>query len=412
VFIWGLLEARLQSVDTIVLGGLAETIWPPATDPGPWMSRPMRAAAGLPSPEEAVGQSAHDFVSATCAAPIAVLSCPRRRDGAPAVPARWLARIEACLGTSLPHHPAAAWARLLDQPEGKPRPVSPPAPRPPVAWRPRRLSVTEIGTWLADPYAIYAKHILRLVKLRPLEEATDAADYGSIVHAGFQIFLARHGIGWTAQSGTHLREAMLIALGQANLRRALVEWWTPRLLRIADWATETEIHRRAKHQPMAIGTELSGQWNLSVPNGFRLTGRADRIEKRADGSLAIIDYKTGSPPSKAAVEAGIAPQLPLEAAMAASGAFGHEWQGQAAELAYWQVSGAFVAGREAPLFKSDAAAIAQAAQDARDRLWNRVESFDDRDVPYLAQPHAGLKPRFSDYGQLARVAEWELGDEA
>ncbi len=48
VFIWGLLEARLQRADLIVLGGLAEGVWPAAADPGPWMSRPMRAAAGCP----------------------------------------------------------------------------------------------------------------------------------------------------------------------------------------------------------------------------------------------------------------------------------------------------------------------------------------------------------------------------
>ncbi len=115
VFIWGLLEARLQAVEVAVLGGLAETMWPPATDPGPWMSRPMRNSVGLPSPEEAVGQAAHDFVMTACAAPVVVLSCPRRRDGAPAVPARWLARLGAYLegqGVSLPAHPAAAWARL------------------------------------------------------------------------------------------------------------------------------------------------------------------------------------------------------------------------------------------------------------------------------------------------------------
>ncbi len=123
----------------------------------------MRSAIGLASPEEAVGQAAHDFVAAACAAPAVVLSCPRRRDGAPAVPARWLTRLDAFLdghGLTLPEHPAAAWAAALDQPADGPRPVAPPRPCPPVALRPRRLSVTEIETWLRDPYAIHARHIL------------------------------------------------------------------------------------------------------------------------------------------------------------------------------------------------------------------------------------------------------------
>ena len=208
VFIWGLLEARLQTADVMVLGGLAEGVWPPASDPGAWLSRPMRATVGLPSPEEIVGQSAHDFVVLrVCAAPTVVLSCPRRRDGAPVVPARWLTRLETLLagqGTALPQHPAAAWVRALDQPADGPRPVRPPRPCPPVALRPRRLSVTEIETWLRDPYAIHARHVLRLNSLRPLDEATDAADYGSLVHAGLHHFLAEHGTRWPADAADRL----------------------------------------------------------------------------------------------------------------------------------------------------------------------------------------------------------------
>ena len=412
VLIWGLLEARLQAVDVIVLGGLAETVWPPATDPGPWMSRPMRQAAGLPSPEEEVGQAAHDFVSATCAAPVAVLSCPRRRDGAPAVPARWLARLGAYLdgqNTALPQHEATAWARLLDQPMGDPIPARPPTPRPATHLRPRRLSVTEIETWSADPYAIYAKHILKLPKLKPLEEGTDAADYGSIVHGGFHYFLLKHGAEWNVQSPRLLREAMYQALDEARLRPALREWWAPRLARIADWAAEAEITRRQVHHPAAIGAEVRGRWELLVPGGFLITGRADRVEKRADGSIVLIDYKTGKPPSEKAVVSGAAPQLPLEAAMAAGGAF-PGWHGTVTELTYWHVSGGYEKGKQTPLLDGDRVAIAALATEARDRLSDRIVAFDDPNRAYLAQPHPGLRPRFPEYGQLARIAEWDLGE--
>ena len=136
MFIWGLLEARLQSVDVVVLGGLAEGVWPPATDPGP-VDEPAdaRARPGCRAGGARSGQAAHDFVTAACAAPACVLSCPRRRDGAPAVPSRWLARLDALLagqGRQLPDHPAAAWARALDQPAGAPQPVAPPR-APPAA---------------------------------------------------------------------------------------------------------------------------------------------------------------------------------------------------------------------------------------------------------------------------------------
>lgn len=408
VFIWGLLEAQLQSVDLVVLGGLVEGVWPPATDPGPWLSRPMRARAGLPIAEEAIGSAAHDFMANACAAPIAVLSCPRRLDGAPAVPARWLVRLDAALagqGTRLPPHPAAAWAARLDQPTTVQR-LFPPAPRPPVALRPRRMSVTEIATWLTDPYAIYARHVLRLRPLDPLEQGTDAADYGTVVHAGLHRFLDAHGPRWPAGAEARLREAMDFALAEARLRPALLEWWRPRLWRIAEWVCAIERDRRSTHPVAQIATEVKGSWQLGVPGGFLLTGRADRIERRADGRLAILDYKTGAPPSQTDVEAGFAAQLLLEAAMAADGAFG-DIGGTAVELAYWHLSGGYRPGEVRKLFKGDEALIADAVAQARLRLRDLVVAFDDPDRAYLSQPHAGRVPRFADYAQLARVAEWD-----
>jgi len=417
VFIWGLLEARLQTADVLVLGGLVEGVWPPATDPGPWLSRPMRAKVGLASPEQAVGQAAHDFVAAANAAPCVVLSCPARRDGAPAVPARWLTRLEVFLEghkQRLPEHAAVAWVRALDQPRDRPRPAVPPRPCPPVVLRPRRLSVTEIETWLRDPYAIYARHVLGLKPLDPLDQATDAADYGSLVHAGMRHFLDEHGTRWPPGAAGHLRRAMMRALAEAGLREALAAWWAPRLDRIADWVSEIEAARRAAHRIAAIEAEVKGTHELRRDGGrFVLVGRADRIERRADGALAILDYKTGAPPTQKEVDAGLAPQLLLEAAMAEAGAFGAELAGQVGELSYWHLTGSYEPGEVRSLFKGDAAAIAAAVAAARKSLGALIDAYDQPDRCYLSQPHPARAPRFSDYAQLARVAEWAAaGEEA
>ena len=411
VFIWGLLEARLQAVDVAVLGGLAEGVWPPATDPGPWLSRPMRARVGLPSPEEAVGQATHDFVGAACAAPEVILSCPRRRDGAPAVPARWLARLDAFLaggGRALPLHPATAWARALDRPAGPAHPIAPPRPAPDVRLRPRRLRVTEVETWLRDPFAIYARHVLRLDALKPLDEVTDAIEYGNLVHNGLHRFLRQNGIRRGPETLRLLREAMHEELARAGLRETLLAWWTPRLDRIATWVTASEQERP---RLAAIHSEVAGEW--AVPGqAFQLRGRADRIEQRLDRSLAILDYKTGSPPSQKDVDAGLAPQLPLEAAMAAAGAFGPECQGAVAELTYWHLTGGATAGAARTLRKGNAAETAALVADAVTGLGRLIAAYDDAQQPYLARPFPGAAPRFSDYAHLARVLEWSAaGDE-
>jgi ATP-dependent helicase/nuclease subunit B len=353
---------------------------------------------------------AHDYAMLACAAPEVILSCPRRREGAPTVPARWLVRLEAYLDgqrAPLPMHPSAAWARLLDQPAGEPRPAAPPQPRPPVDARPRRLSVTEVETWLRDPYAIYAKHVLRLRALSPLEESADAADYGSIVHAALADFLTALPPTYPRQAAALLRAAMDRALDAAGLRPALTAWWRPRLARIAEWVAEAERQRRLRGPMALVRAEVDGRWSVpGTGRPFVLSGRADRIERRADGTLAILDYKTGAVPTAGQVEQGLAPQLPLEAAMAAAGVFGPELEGRAAELTYWHLSGGFEPGKETKLFKHDPEETASEAAAAERALIALVAAFDDPSRAYLSRPHPGAAPRFSDYTQLARVAEW------
>ena len=415
VFIWGLLEARLQSADLIVLGGLTEGVWPQATDPGPWLSRAMRKTVELPSPEEQVGLAAHDFISASCSAPRVVLSAPRRRGDAPCVPSRWLVRLDALLegtGKTLPINPAVRWSQAMDRPAGAPVPVRPPAPCPPLTRRPRRLSVTEIETWLRDPYAIYARHVLGLRALDPIEQSADAADYGRIVHEGMRRFLDRFKTAWPADAHAQLTTAMDEALHTAGMRPALAAWWRPRLHRIATWVAEAEAERRSRGPLALIRPEVKGSWTFETATGpFTLHGRADRIERRHDSTIAILDYKTGTPPSTADVRDGRAPQLPLEAEMAAQGAFGPDLTGQVAELTYWHISGGHDAGRAAPLFRGNDVETAAAVERAAEGLRTLVTEFDDPVRAYLSQPSPGAAPRFSDYAQLARVAEWAAAEE-
>ena len=214
--------------------------------------------------------------------------------------------------------------------------------------------MTEIETWLRDPYAIHARHMLRLNSLRPLDEATDAADYGSLVHAGLHHFLAEHGTRWPADSAEGLRRAMARALAEADLREALAAWWAPRLERIADWVTGLEAERRSVRPPGGAGDRGKRDAGAGSSGGAVPAVRPSRPDRAtARGGLAILDYKTGTPPSQKEVDAGLAPQLLLEAAMAAAGAFGEGIAGAAEELTYWHLTGGFYAGELRTLFKAE-----------------------------------------------------------
>src|SRR3984885_2410742 len=184
---------------------------------------------------------------------------------------------------------------------------------------------------------------------------------------------------------------------------------------LRDWVAATETARRAVRAPVVVASEVAGAIDLHRPGGrFRLTGRADRIERNPDGTLAILDYKTGRAPGQTDADSGLAPQLLLEAAMVAESGFGPELAGTAAALIYWRLTGGIDPGEENPLFKNKALEIPAAVADARERLCDLIDSFDHPRRAYLSRPHPGLAPRFSDYEQLARVAEWSAaggGDE-
>ena len=408
LFIWGLLEARLQSADLIVLGGLSEGVWPPGTDPGPWMSRPMRVRAGLNSPELRIGQAAHDFCMTACAAPTVVLSAPRRRDGAPAVPSRWLVRLEALMRGrgGLAPDPAVGWAAQLDLPAAGVTPALPPRPSPPVPVRPRRLNVTDIATLLRDPYEIYARRVLRLEQLEPLEQSADFRDYGNIVHRGLDAYLQHAGAGWPGDAAAGIGVRLHQALREAGVREALIAWWSPRLTRIANWVDEEERRRRAAMPLAVIATEQQGEWVLARPGGaFALAGRADRIERRRDGGIAILDYKTGTLPKKEDTLQGREPQLLLEGAMVQAGAFGAALAGEVAELTYWRLTGDHKSGEARMLLDGGTDGLRIAVDDAADQLAELIDRYDDAATSYPAQP-APAHGRQRPYAQLARAAEW------
>ena len=405
LFIWGLLEARLQHADLMILGGLNEGTWPPEADADPWMSRPMRAAFGLPSPERRVGLTAHDFVQA-CGAPEVVLTRAARIDGTPAVPSRWLLRLDTMLArhggseNRLVVHDWNHWQSMLDRPAA-PDPIVRPAPRPPVSARPRRLSVTQVETWMRDPYAVYARHVLGLSALDPIEMPPSAAEYGTIIHEALSAFVKKYPGDLPPDP-----KAALLAIGRdefADRLRMPGVWtfWWPRFERIADWFVAGEERRRK-----AIAgshSEVGGRIELEGPAGpFLLTAKADRIDILDDGSLCIVDYKTGGLPSGKEVAAGFAPQLPLEAVIAESGGFEGIDAGPVSALDYWRLRGTAPAGE----IRTAAKDTGRLAEEARKGLSGLISVFDREETVYEARPRPENAPKYSDYEHLARVKEW------
>ena len=417
VRIYGPLEARLQPVNRLVLGGLVEGVWPPETRSDPWLSRPMRHELGLDLPERRIGLSAHDFAQAL-GAPEVILTRAAKFGGAPTVASRFVQRLAAVAGE--PRWSAAiergaryvALSRMLDTPEHPARPLARPEPKPPRHVRPSSLSVTEIELWLRDPYSIYARHILGLRPLDEIDTPPGARDRGNIIHGAIGDF--------TAAFKDKLPDDVvgeLIKLGDQHFAAledfpdARAFWW-PRFQRIARWFADFEARRRGTLKQ--LDAEISGTLEIPLKDHvFRLRARADRIEHRNDGRYAILDYKTGQMPTAPQVKSGLAPQLSLEAAILRAGRFGTIPKGASiAELIYVSLRGVDPPGQEKPIEWKDTTPDA-VADLAASRLAAVVAKFDDPDTPYRSRERPMFMRRNpGDYDHLARVKEWSLSGDA
>lgn len=408
--ILGPLEARLLHPDVLILAGLNEGTWPAEADSDPWMSRPMRKDFGLPQPELRIGQAAHDIAQGL-GAPEVILTRSLKVEGTPTVASRWWRRFDQVIAaTQIPtlsetgRYAWLPWAMALNKPD-RIAAWPAPAPQPPVAARPRRLRVTEIETWMRDPYEIYARHVLKLRALDPLDADASSADYGTIVHGILQDFVEAYPTTVPPDIEAALMKLADAEFSRTDLSPAVLAFWQPRFARIARWVATQEHDYRAIVQK--AHAEVPGSMTLSGPAGpFELAARADRIDELKDGTLSIIDYKTGAVPSVKEVAAGYAPQLPLEAVIAHEGGFKEIAKKGTSSLSYWRLSGRGEGGEE----RSAGTNAEDLRAEALAGLIDLIEAFDKPETAYAARPHPDMAPRFGDTQHLARVKEWAAAE--
>ncbi|MCC6006936.1 MAG: PD-(D/E)XK nuclease family protein, partial [Rhodobacteraceae bacterium] len=416
----GTIEARTLGADLVILAGLSEGVWPALPPPDPWLSRAMRQAAGLLSPERRVGLQAHDFQQAA-GAPEVVLARSLRDAEAPLVPARWLNRLTGLLEGLGPRGRSAleamrargaGWvdmARAMDRPAA-PLPAAPrPAPRPPVAARPTRLSVTEVQHLIRDPYALYARHVLRLAPLRPLRPEPDALLRGIAIHTVMERFVDRIRAALPPPEETI---ALLMAEAAAVLEAeapfpAVRRLWLRRLERAAPGLVAQEQERRMRAAPLA--QEAKGEWLLSMPDGARITlvGKADRVDIRPDGALEMYDYKTGAPPTAPQIR-HFDRQLPLLALMAEAGLLGGVPARPVVRLAHIAIG----AQAEEKAAADDDEALRALITGTEAGLMRLLAAYRRPDQGFASRRAVDRQARAGDYDQLARFGEWSLSDPA
>ena len=394
--ILGPIEARFHHADVCIIGGLNEGIFPPLPETGPWLNRPMRQALGLPAPEEKTHELAMDFAHNFCAAKV-YLTRSLKKDGAQAIPSRFIERLKAVAEINNLKFPEyqAHLPILIDQPNHYDTPVRP-MPCPPSSQRPKKLPVTQIEMWRRNPYAIYARYILNLYPLEEIDPSKHNAEFGTLIHQTIAKFLSEH--------PKSTDKKLLLDIGNGIFENSSLPIMDKFLLKIkfdaiADFIIQQQIQDLSTVTKSQFEQELRHTFDVNGQS-FELTGTADRIDWLTDNSLRIIDYKTYQPPSQKEVKAGYAPQLLLEALL-----LQETQQAPISTLAYWYLSNKKEASCVYPIVAS-VKEMAELIRQTKEGLFQMISAFQSEKTPYEVCPIPSQSPKFNDYAHLARMQEW------
>ncbi len=388
IAIWGLLEARLQSADLLICGGLNEGVWPPGATPDPWLAPKVRLELGLGGLDRRVGLSAHDLATALGGREV-LLTRARRDMRAPTISSRFILRLEAMLGGIDADDRVVNLAQNIDAADAKPQLAARPAPSPSVEMRPKMISVTDVDRLRADPFAFYARQILRLSALDAVDADPGPAWRGTIVHAIFDRWFREDGL-----DPARLADRVADLFDDPAMHPVTRALWQPRLVRAIDWIAGQVAHDAALGRHV-IESECKGAIAYA---GITLKGIADRIDQ-SDRGLAIVDYKTGKPPSPKAINAGFANQLGLLGLIAARGGF-PDVAGDPADFEYWSLAkdgDSF--GKRSVLKHPDIVATAAANLTSTALKWLTGSE------PFVAKLQPEYAP-YAEYDQLMRLGEW------
>ncbi|MBY6218013.1 double-strand break repair protein AddB [Qipengyuania aquimaris] len=404
VQVLGLLEARMNRADLVISAGLNEGIWPARGSVDALLAPPVLRALGVPGGDFRIGLSAHDLAGAM-GAPEVVLSRSERDEGGPAIPSRFLLRVQALLGELLPRyedHEIIELARAMTRAE--PAPEYPrPRPTPSADQRDVDISATALDRLLGDPYQFFAQKILGLSDLDALDADPNPLWQGNVAHK----ILERWHIARKSDASARIAPIMEQVLDEENADPLVRGLWQPRLQKALEWIEET-VSSYAGREVVAV--EARGSMHF---DDVFVHGRADRIDRLEDGTLAIVDYKTGKPPSKAMVEEGFALQLGILGLIAESGGF-PDAQGQPGSYEYWSLGRAkddnphgfgYV---EVPLKLTDrqkGVLPEEFLPHTHTKLGEAIGKYIKGDAPFTARENPDY-PAYDTYDQLMRLEEW------
>ena len=295
VCVLGTIESRMQTADVVILTGLNEGMFPTTGYENSWLPHKIAVEIGLPSPNRKVSLMALDFINLSCGSEVYWLRS-KQSGGVLINESRFLSRVRVAVGDIQEEKDVLNTVRKKDDVPYEPLDYSPPIP--PIDKS--DVYVTELELLIHNPYAFYAKHIL---KLKPVDDywvLPDSRNFGILVHD-------------VIENSTNFDVDELIQEMDTRAKQVLEKnsvlfyFWHKRFCEIAPF-----VNKHFKSRPIGK-KEISG--------GIKINGRNVRARADIVWNDTVMDIKTGKAPSKKQLTDGTMPQLPLEAYILQSSGF-------------------------------------------------------------------------------------------
>lgn len=418
VMIWGALEARLQDVDTLILAALNEGTWPSTSSNDPFLSRSMKSEIGLEPPERRIGLAAHDFQIGMGTRRV-VLSRALKSGGAPTVSSRWVQRLFAVLDPSTSAEIVKRGAQYISYAALSPQKTAigigqRPEPKPDKKFQPNSYSFSEISTLRRDPYAIYAKKVLKLQSLEDFSAEPDLRVRGTIYHAILEEFSTKINLDNHQSWDVMIRDIVDSEFEKNKIDVDLALLWKHRFMQVAPTLISWEFDRNDELKSRHV--ELSAKCKLPIVDNVQLTGRADRIDIMNNGMVEIIDFKTGNSPSAKEARSLLDPQLPLEVYAMEHDGFPDLGQFEVQSMKYVRLKPSetlTVDQVESKPTKKEPEPpnASQLGEKAAKELGELLAALQDKKIGFRSRAIPKMQRDYSgDYDHLARVSEWSVAD--
>lgn len=294
---------RLRRFDAVVIAGADAVNLSGATSPGLFFNESVRRELGLPGQAEGVRALHADLFCLIASTPSVCITWQQVRDGEANLLAPPFDRLRVlhrlAWGSDLQAtdlETAARRGATIDEAAGALAPKNPPAPVVTSAALPESVSASAYNALMACPYQFYARYVLGLRELDDVQEEVEKVDFGTYVHEVLHKFHGDHPVVCVMDADTAERHLLRVShdvfantMGHDYLARAWLLRWIQQVPAYVAWQREREADGWRFQ-----AAEVDRQVDVKTPGGrrFRIVGRIDRVDARADGEVSVVDYKT------------------------------------------------------------------------------------------------------------------------